>query len=329
MTEFHKWTAQINAIANAFKRSQILFTAVEANIFPLLQDECSAASIAQQRDWSERGTAMLLDGLVALGLVHKHNGNYRNSPAAAACLIPGREGYQGDIIRHTRNACETWAQLNQAVRTGTGVKTGSHRFDSEELRDFILGMSNIAFLSAPDMLQHIDLSPFRHMLDVGSGPATYPIAFLNAFPKLHATIFDLPPVIEIAREQVHKANLLHRCNFIPGDYYNDDLGTGYDLILLSNVIHSMGPPDIQRLFQNCFNALEPGGTLIVKDFLTNQDHSAPAYSLIFALHMLIHTEQGGTYSEADIAAWTQQAGFVNGRLLPLTEKTRLWLVQKT
>ncbi len=328
MEDLHASTGKVSEMANAFRQSQILFTAHGYNVFAILEDARSAEEVARAIGCSVRGTTMLLDGLTALELVEKSGGRYRNAKVASSCLVPGKPAYQGPILNHVRRSWDAWSQLPESIRTGTGVKKGSHKPSSEELRDFILGMSNIAFLSAPDLLEHIDISPFRRMLDVGGGPGTYTITFLKANPHLRATILDLPPVIEIAREQVAAAGLEDRVAFVPGDCTSADPGYGYDFALVSNVVHILSAEQNAQLVQKCHAALEPGGTLVIKDFLTDPDRSGPAFSLIFALHMLLHTEAGGTYSTEEVRRWTDNAGFLPGALKSLTPKTRLWVVRK-
>lgn len=328
MDDLHAHTGRISEIANGFRQSQILFAAHEYGVFALLEEQRTAADIAVRIGCSIRGSGMLLDGLVALELVNKSGCFYRNAPIAAACLVPGKPAYQGPILSHTRRSWDTWSQLSGAVRTGTGVKQGSHRADSGELRDFILGMGNIAFLSAPDLLEHIDIAPFRHMLDIGGGPGTYTITFLRANAHLRATLMDLPPVVDIARSQVSQTGLDSRVEYISGDCTKTPLGHGYDLILISNVIHILSAEQNAELVKKCYDALDCGGTLIIKDFLTDSDRSGPAFSLIFALHMLLHTEAGGTYSIDEARSWTDAAGFQPGKVKSLTPKTRLWIALK-
>lgn len=327
MSELHEFTGKISEIANAYKQSQLLFTAVNADVFTPLDAPRSAEALAEAKGWSVRGTAIFLDGLVGIGLLEKDGDQYVNTPAASACLVPGKPAYQGAIIRHTQNSWDIWAGLEESVRTGTGVRRGQHE-DPEELRDFILGMANIAMLSAPDLLEHVDPAPYRNLLDIGGGPATYTITFLRANPDMRATLFDFPGVVEIARQQVEQAGLAGRVSFIAGDCTRDELGSGYDLVLLSNVVHILGPDENAAVVRKCFDALEPGGTLIIKDFLTDPGQTGPPFSLVFAVHMLLHTDKGRTYSTGEVRAWTEAAGFLPGELRHLTPKTRLWVARK-
>jgi SAM-dependent methyltransferase len=274
-----------------------------------------------------RAARMLLDGLVALELVEKTDGRYRNGPTASACLVPGRPGYQGFYLRHMRGSMEPWLRLGEAVRHGGAAVERPER-PPEQLRNFILAMSELGRLSAQQLADAVDLSPYRHVLDVGGGPGTYSIVFLERHPAMRATVLDRPPVIEIAKEQVAKAGLEGRFAYIPGDMLETDFGTGYDLVLVSNVIHMLGPEANRRLMRRAFDALEPGGRLIVKDFLLDDDRSGPAFSLIFALHMLVNTGEGDTYRTSEVAQWTRDAGFEDAGEVELTPRTKLWLARK-
>ncbi|MBI4558484.1 MAG: methyltransferase [Candidatus Hydrogenedentes bacterium] len=327
MNELREWAERVNAIATGFLQSQVLFAANEAGVFAHLEQPVPAENVAAKQGWDARATRMLLNGLVALGLVAKTGETYRNTPMASACLVPGRPGYQGHIISHNRNTAVLWARLDESLRTGAAV-SGRDERTPEELRAFILGMSDIAKFSAEEVLKVVDFSRRSRLLDVGGGPATYSIAFVKANPNLKATVFDRPEVIAIAREQVAAARLQDCIDYRQGDLVTDELGRGYDAVFVSNIIHSFGPATNRALVRKCFDALEPGGLLVIKDFLTDDDRSGPPFSLLFALRMLIATGEGDTYSFSEVKGWTQEAGFHNGHSKDISPQTRLWLAEK-
>ncbi|MCK5862882.1 MAG: methyltransferase [Candidatus Hydrogenedentes bacterium] len=327
LKQLREWTGKISSIASGYKMSQILYTALNAGVFDLLDVPQPASYIAAKLGWSERGTQMLLDGLLVLELVTKTDDCYKNTEAAAVCLMQTGDAYQGHILRHNQNSCNDWMALPDRIRTGTCGSAGENR-SGEVLRDFILGMNDIAKISAYEVLQDIDISSYRHMLDLAGGPATYSIAFLEKNSKLHATLFDKPSVIEIAQEQVNAANLENRFNYIAGDCMNDSLGSGYDLVFMSNIIHSFSAEENKNLVKHAYEALIPGGTILIKDFIMENDRSGPAFGLIFALHMLVLTPAGGTYTYDEIKDWTDTAGFINGTFFSLTPQTRMWIAHK-
>ncbi len=327
LSQLREWTGYINNIANGYKKSRILLTAFNAGVFELLEIERSTAEVAAALGWSERGTTMLLDGLLALNLVGKQGGQYRNTLMARECLTRAGSIYQGNILSHNLSSWDAWADLEERVRTGICAPFSGNR-TGETLRNFILGMSNIAQLSAREVLQAIDLSGYTHLLDLGGGPATYSIAFLNAHARMRATLFDRPEVVEIAKEQIVNAGLENRMDSIAGDCLSDDIGKGYDLVFVSNLVHSFSNEENTLLVRKIYDALIPGGSIIIKDFIVENDRSGPPYSLIFALQMLLHTPGGNTYTYDEIQRWTDAAGFRPGKTISLTPQTRLWVAGK-
>ncbi|HDP34861.1 MAG TPA: methyltransferase domain-containing protein [Candidatus Hydrogenedentes bacterium] len=327
LQQLREWAGQINSIANGYKNASILYTAFNAAVFELLETPTTATDVAAALKWSERGTAMLLDGLLALGLVNKADNRYQNREAASACLVRSGKAYQGHILRHNQNSWEDWRQLEERVRTGTCAGKGENR-SGEALRSFIMGMRDIATLSAREVLRAMDLSKYKNMLDLAGGPASYSIAFLQTFREMRATLLDKPEVVEIAKEQVLAAGLQDRFAYIAGDCMVEPLGCGYDLVFMSNIIHSFSARENAELVKKVYDALVPGGTIVIKDFIMENDRSGPAYGLIFALHMLVHTPAGGTYTFDEVKGWTDAAGFAMGRSIPLTPQTRLWIADK-
>ncbi len=327
MAELPEFMRRLDAIAGGFQRSKILFTALKGGVFTLLENPMTAAEVAARLGWDERGTRMLLNGLIALDLADKDNqGRYRNAPIASACLIPGAPMDQTAILNHKANGWEAWAHLDELVRTGKPYPRGDR--NDEQVRAFICGMKNIAVESANAMVEAVDIAACRNMLDLGGGPGVYSHACLRKVPALRATVFDLPEVIPIATEEASAAGLLDRMHFVAGDLTKDPLGTGYDLVLVSNIIHSYGPEMNQLLIKKCHQALIPGGMLIIKDFLLDDDQKGPAFGLVFALHMFVHTDEGDTYAVETVRKWTLEAGFSDGKLVELTPQTRMWIVRK-
>ncbi len=317
---------RLDMLAGGFQQSQILFTAVRGGVFEHLREPAIATEVAQKLGWSLRGTEMLLDGLVAIELIMKQDGRYHNGPEAAACLVEGARYDQRNIIRHKGNCWDAWSKLDECVRTGHGSPHENR--NTAELQDFILGMQNIARESAQCLLEAVDLSEFTHVLDLGGGPATFAITFLKQHPNMRATLFDFPEVVAIGKKQVAEQRLEDRFCYVEGNMLEDGIGSGYDLILLSNIIHSFGIEENLRLVQKCHAALQPGGMLMVKDFLVNDDRSGPPFSLIFGLHMLALTESGATYTTDEVAGWADSAGFSEGRRVEITPQSRLWLARK-
>ncbi len=316
----------LDTISGGFQRAQVLHAALAGGVFDQLKTPKGADEVAQALAWDGRNTRILLNALVALDLIGVEAGKYSNAPIAEACLVEGAPQDQRHIITHRANSYAAYAHLGEVVASGSAVERGER--SPEQLRAFICGMKDIAKESARAMVEALDLSAYKKSVDLGGGPGTYTIAMLEAHPGMTGTIFDLPDVVRIGKEQVQEAGLTDRVSFIEGDMTQDPIGGGYDLALVSNIIHSFGPEENQALVHKCYEALEPGGMLIIKDFLLEDDRGGPAFGLMFAVHMMMHTTRGDTYTRAEVEQWCANAGFSAGECRDLTPQTRLWLATK-
>jgi SAM-dependent methyltransferase len=160
-----------------------------------------------------------------------------------------------------------------------------------------------------------DATSFKRLLDIGGASGTYTIAFLRKNAGMTAVLFDLPPVIELARERIIAEGLLDRIVLVPGDYNEDDLPRGCDIALLSAVIHQNSSSQNLDLFRKIFSVLEPGGVLLIRDFIMDSTRTVPKQGTVFALNMLINTAAGDTYTFDEISESLKHAGFTDVELI--------------
>jgi cyclopropane fatty-acyl-phospholipid synthase-like methyltransferase len=151
------------------------------------------------------------------------------------------------------------------------------------------------------------------MLDVGGGSGAYSIAFASANENLKVDLLDLATVVPIAQGHIEKARLAGRIRTRPGDLRADRLGEGYDLVFVSAICHMLGPDENQDLLMRCFGALAANGRVVIQDFILEPEKTAPKSTALFALNMLVGTQAGNTYTEAEYAAWLKAAGFQDVR----------------
>jgi ubiquinone/menaquinone biosynthesis C-methylase UbiE len=177
------------------------------------------------------------------------------------------------------------------------------------LRAFIDYMRDHARTRAAAVLEILDLSGVARVLDVGGGPAVYATAFARAKDDLRVTVFDHPAVVPRTRKTVSEAGLEDRIDAIAGDFRRDELGDGYDLVLISETAHAVSGPDNKALVRKAYEALNPGGRLVIQDFILSDDRTGPLFATLFSLDMLMGREGADTYSEAEVRDWMSSAGF--------------------
>ncbi|MGE5839453.1 MAG: methyltransferase [Deltaproteobacteria bacterium] len=307
-------------VSGAFWESFPLHAAVNLDLFTLIGDaSLSAEEVAAHWSGPARSAVMLLDALAAMGLLEKKADQYSNTEAAKTLLVKTSPGYMGYAVKHHHHLVSAWSKLSEAVKTGKPVR--KKRRSRTELESFLMAMYNNASGLAPKITREIDLSRKRHLLDLGGGPGTYAIHFCQANPDLRATVFDLPTTEPFARKTIRRFGLRSRIDFQAGDYLRDEVKGTYDVAWLSQILHSMGPEDCRTVIEKAVSVVELGGLVLVHDFLLNDTHDSPLFPALFALNMLVNTEEGRSYSEGEVRGMLTGAGVRDIRRLPFRGPT--------
>ena len=292
-----------------FWKTCVLHTAVKLDVFTLIGDkQITAGQISHKLNGAQRGIERLLDALTAMDLLEKADSSYANTPLGKTFLTKDSAKYMGHMIMHHHHLVESWSQLDQAVLSGRPVKTRAS-FSNEEWREsFLMGMFNMAIGMAPNIIPLLDLSSSRHLLDLGGGPGTYAIHFCKNHPRLKATVYDLPTTRPFAEKTIERFKLSDRIQFAEGNYLKDPIKGRYDAIWLSHILHGEGPDDCRMIIKKAVDALEPGGIFIIHDFILNNSMDGPLFPALFSLNMLLGTDSGQSYSEAQIKDMLTDAG---------------------
>jgi predicted O-methyltransferase YrrM len=299
-----------------FMESRIVLSGAELGVFDLLAgDRLSAPQVCTALGGDLRAVTILLDALAAIGLLEKSGPTYSTRPDAAELLCAGSSETVAPIVLHYANMWRRWSRLTDIVRGAASEEPQVATRTPEQLRAFIEGMHVLARRRAPAVVAQVAATGARSLLDVGGASGTYTIAFLRAHPEMRATIFDLPNVIEMARERLACEGLLERVALVAGDYLVGPMPAGHDLALLSAIIHQNSPAENVALYRNCHDAMVPGGRIIVRDHLMSADRTSPRFGTIFAVNMLCGTSGGNSYTFDEIAAGLTEAGFVRPRVL--------------
>jgi len=295
-------------LASGYWQSCALHAGVKLGIFTTLAgDNLSATELASQLSASQRGLELLLNALTAMGLIEKREGKYCDSPLASAFLDRGKpDNYVGHIVMHHHYLIEGWSRLDEAVVSGQPVETSSHGEENER-ESFQMGMFNLAKAIAPAISSSIDLGDRRHLLDLGGGPGTHAVHFCLANPALRATVFDRATTRPFAEKIASLYGVADRVAFVAGDFNRDPIPGHYDVTWLSQILHSNTPEECQALINKTAATMEPGGLMLIHDFLLDDNLAGPLFPALFSLNMLIHN-QGRSYSEKETREMMRAAG---------------------
>ncbi|MBN1532430.1 MAG: MarR family transcriptional regulator [Spirochaetes bacterium] len=304
-----------------FMESRVLLTAAELDVFSALRDRpLTAREAAERLGVTRRGITVLLDALASMCLVEKREGVYSCPDAVAPLLAKDSPESILPMVLHAAGLWRRWSDLTEIVRSGReGAGPAATRSEGEQ-EAFIGAMHAVACRVAPGIIAAIGPGAAGRLLDIGGASGSYTQAFLEASHSLRATLFDLPPVIEMARRRLAGTGVFDRVTFIAGDFYRDGLPEGYDLALLSAIIHQNSPAQNLDLYKKIHLSLQKGGRLVIRDHVMSPDHTRPAAGALFAVNMLVGTAGGGTYDFDEIREGLEAAGFGRVRLMQADER---------
>jgi hypothetical protein len=318
--------SRLMSLAGGHAEARILQSAVAFGVFDVLASgRRTAAEVAARLELDGKATELLLNALTALALLAKEQDRFSLSETAKLHLVKSASRYVGGMIRFEDMGWNCWTKLPEALRTGRPVRAADmYQEDTRETAIFIDAMDSLvkARGDTDAVAQAIDWQGIESLLDVGSGPATYPIALCRRFPRLRATVFDLPATLEITARYVRDAKLTDRIDLVAGDYRKDAVRGKFDAVFLSNIIHGENYERNQTLIDMLAKNLAPAGRLIIKDHILDESRANPPVGAVFSLLMLLTTDGGRCYSYGEVKTWLEHAGLRNVRQIdfvpPLT-----------
>ena len=310
-----EWSiGRLLSTSSAYWKSSTVHAGVKLEIFTVIGDrQLTAGEISRKINGREHSVSMLLNGLTSLGLLEHSGDRYANTDFSRTYLIRGAKAYVGYIVMHHFHLVDAWAQLYEAVLQGAPVDKKSYG-EAAERESFQMGMFNLAMAIAPSIAEAVDLNGRRRLLDLGGGPGTHAIHFCLKYPHLRATVFDRQTTEPFARMTAERFKVADRVEFIAGDFNADHFGGPYDAAWLSQILHSYPYEQCAALIKKTAAALEPGGVIMIHDFLLNDTMDSPSFPALFSLNMLL-SNHGRSYAEKEVAEMLRQAGAVDIRRL--------------
>jgi SAM-dependent methyltransferase len=303
-------------MAESFMGACILGAAAELDLFTFLADEPATAE--QVTEWihgDRRCTEVLLDAAVALDLLDKDEGIYSVPQALVPYLTDGADDTALPMVLHRMNVLRGWVQLAWMARSGVPFpRQSSIRGPLADREAFVAAMHSASGPIADDVIRGWGPPKFTHALDVGGASGSWTLALLRAMPEARATLFDLPDAVRQARDRIGSTEFNDRVTLTVGDFYRDELPGGVDLAWVSAIVHQHSREHNRELFGKVYRALEPGGTIAIRDVVMEPDHTNPPFGALFAVNMIVNTDSGTTFSFEELAEDLHAAGFTNPQL---------------
>jgi ubiquinone/menaquinone biosynthesis C-methylase UbiE len=325
---------RIHQFAWGYSAPLILEAGIRNRVFDVLDEGPKAVGqVAAATGASKRGLTILMNALVGLEFLSKDaEQRYALTPESATFLVSTKPSFQGGIIKHcSEQLIPQWLQLNRIVATGVPAQTVNSQQGAEFFESFVADIFPMSYPAAQVAAGALGIEnstdPVK-VLDIGTGSGVWGIAMAQKSPQVMVIAVDWPNVFNVTRKMTQKFGVADRFQYVAGDLAEADFGSGYNVATIGHILHSEGPERSQNLLRKVSSALMPGGTVVIAEFLVNQERTSPLNGLIFAVNMLVNTENGDTFSFEEIRRWLEAAGFTDVRSLEAPSPSPLILATK-
>lgn len=314
-----------------FFASKTLMAAVEMDVFTKLDGrQVTAQEFEQLLGLESRPAQVFASALASVGLLEVKNGKFSNTQVAATFLSKKSPAYMGDFVRMCdERLYKAWDHLTWSLANNkpADVKKGGdaeslfndakEEKSIEAMQKFTHAMHGISIGPAMALAKAFDFSRYKSMIDIGGGSGVYAINVAKEYPNMTATVADLGPVCKVAEQYIVKYGLQSRVKTTQFDFWKQDVPKGYDVAFLSHIIHDYDEEKGVTLLKKIHASLNPGGAVILSEWMLNDEKTGPVPSAMMGLNMIIETNGGRNYSFAEITEMMKKAGFKNVEKRPL------------
>lgn len=312
---------RIMGMLNGFQGSAMLKAGIDLGLFTeIAAGAGSAVALAASCQADAHGIEALCDSLTVMGLLKKVAGTYSLGPDAAVFLDKKSPAYMGGMAGFLMapEMMQNWSDVAAVVRRGGPVGLANVAPEAPIWVDFAKGMGAFAGFTAKMMAGLIVKggAPGK-VLDIAAGHGLFGIEIAKAAPSAQIVAQDWSQVLEVAYGNAMAAGVADRWTTLPGSAFEVPLGSGYDVVLLTNFLHHFDFETCEAMLRKCFDALTPGGRVVTLEFVPNDDGVSPPLAAMFSMVMLVSTPKGKAYRYSELEAMHRAAGFVDCKLVEL------------
>jgi SAM-dependent methyltransferase len=309
---------ELYALLTAPKKLQLLLASIELKVFNCLSEPASAETVAAAIGGHLDNTGLFLNGLVAMGLVKKKNGLYENMPASQTFLVEGESTYLGQLfVDQAAPPSQTFDELVTLVKNGPPQQVDTYISSDEMTDEEVLSYVNFERSGLAQMIARIaselpEFPSFQKMLDLGCGPGLNGLAVVAAHPSMKGVSFDRPRTSEFARRSSKEYEMEDRMTVLSGDYAQDSIGNGYDLILTSDTLY-YSRDKLASIMAKIHAALNPGGVFLSFHVGFTHGRTQPGNLVVGTLLNSLKGNDMGLFDQGYLVDAMIQAGFKSVR----------------
>jgi ubiquinone/menaquinone biosynthesis C-methylase UbiE len=312
-------TERLNELAFSFKKTGAMVLALELELFTLIDEgRRTVGEIAAALDLDAEMVERLVSVCKAMDLVREVDGQLENFSDVSRYLVKSKPTYFGGyLIYQPISEYDSFKNLAQHYVSPPGEPPAKGSYvammeDADRARRFTEAGYNASLPLAHKLAKRFDFSRFTHWLDVAGGSGCYAIAACERNPGLKVTILDFPNVTAVSRDFIAKHGLNDRIGTMNGNFFDVPFPDDCDLISFITPLQSYVPDEVIRVLKKTYDALVPGGTCLVMDYMLNDDKNGPldpAFLNLAGVQKGHYT--GRVQSGAEFKAFFEEAGFAN------------------
>jgi hypothetical protein len=299
-------------LATAYQRSKVLFALVEMAVPTLLAGRALPLhAIAQELKIHPIAADRFLNSGVALGLMEKVGGEYRNSALAQEFLVKGKPAYLGDqFLKYDRTSYPIWSDLTSKLRGWKpGEARGYRQPPDDQGQESLRAQHNLSLLIGNALGKSFDFSTHNLMLDLGGGTGAMSIGICAVTPGLQSIVFELPGMSAIAESFVKQSGMSERVKVETGNFKEDSLPLGFDVALLANLLSVASEETNRHLLKKIYAVLPAGGVCILSGWILDDSRTSPLIPVLFCLEDISWDAPDVERTAAAYGKWLEEAGF--------------------
>ena len=318
---------------NGYQRSAALRAAIDLDLFTSIGNGAATAEeLAAPIGASTRGIRILCDYLSVIGFLTKAGDAYRLTLTSAVFLNGKSPACMASTARflNAPKLMAGFANFTDTVRRGgTQLRTGGvNEPEFSEWVTFAESMTPLMLNSCTAIAGLCSQANGRsiRVLDVAAGHGLFGIAVADSVRNAEITAQDWPNVLQVALRNAKQAGIESRYRLLPGNVFDVDFGEGYDVILLTNLLHHFDRASCTQILRKIHRALSDDGRLINLEFVPNEDRVTPPIPATFSLMMLGLTPAGDAYTAREHEEMLADAGFDKPAVMPVAQAPQTLLV---
>ena len=323
--------ARLMEVGMAFWPAKVLLSAIELGLFTELGSSAqTGVELQQALGLHDRANPDFFDTLVALHFLERDGdgpgARYRNTAETALFLDRHSAQFMGGFLEMANaRLYRYWGDLTEGLRTGqpqneikhSGAPMFAELYSKpERLEQFMEAMSGISAGNFQSFAEKFDFSGYRTLCDVGGATGQLSMSVAKQHPHLRCTSADLPGATRIAERKIAAAGLADRVSAVPLDFFSGPLPKA-DVITMGMILHDWNLEKKMHLIRAAYDALPPGGALVVIENLIDDARRENAFGLMMSLNMLIEFGDAFDFTAADFFGWCRDAGFTSTAVIAL------------